>query len=57
MENYKVFTVKEVSIILRISTKTTYSMLKNKKLPFVRAGDKYLIPISALDTWLAKAEG
>ncbi len=56
MEAKQVLTVKECAKVLTISTKTLYKMLKEGKgPPFIKAGDKFLIPVSAFSRYLENA--
>ena len=54
MENGKkiVLTPLEVSKELGCCRKTVYTMLKTNKLPHVKIGDMYMIPVSAFEKWL-----
>ena len=45
----------EVAEILTVHRKTIYKMLHENKIPYIKAGDKYLISISALDRYLTNA--
>lgn len=53
MEERKVLTPAEVARQLRCHPKTVYKMLHEQQLPHIKAGDKFLIPIVALDRYLA----
>jgi len=55
MHEKKVLNVKEVAEALTLSTKTVYKMLHENKLPYIIAGDKYLIPIAAFERYLVNA--
>ncbi len=43
----------EVAKELGLCRKTIYGMLHKGQLPYIKAGDKYLIPTAALDKYLA----
>ena len=49
----KVFTVQEVSQILRVAPATIYAELKRGKLPHSRVGRKYLITRQNLEEYLS----
>ena len=49
----KVFTVREVSKILRVAPATIYAELKRGKLPHSRVGRKYLITRQNLEEYLS----
>jgi excisionase family DNA binding protein len=49
----KVLTPLEVAQELGLCRKTVYEMLHKGQLPYIKAGDKYLIPTVALDKYLA----
>jgi len=55
MQEKRVLNVKEVAEALTLSTKTVYKMLHENKLPYIVAGDKYLIPCSAFERYLLNA--
>jgi len=56
MEEKQVLTVRECAKALRISMKTLYKMLKEGKgPPYIKAGDKFLIPVSAFYRYLENA--
>ena len=47
-----VFNLKEAAAYLGISTPTLAALLRNGKIPCRRAGQRWLISKTALDTWL-----
>ena len=47
-----VFNLKEAAAYLGISTPTLAALLRNGEIPCRRAGQRWLISKSALDTWL-----
>ncbi len=51
-------TVKEASILLKVSTKTVLRWISQGRLPARKAGRAWRLPPSALDEWLtdSKAE-
>jgi excisionase family DNA binding protein len=55
MEERKVLTPLEVAEQLRCHRKTVYKMLHENKLPFIKVGDMFLIPVSAFEHYLANA--
>jgi len=57
MVEKRVYSPQEVAEALTVSTKTVYKMLHQKQLPYIKAGDKYLIPVAALDLYLVNASG
>ena len=48
----EVFTLKQTDAYLGISTPTLAALLRSSKIPCRRAGQRWLISKSALDTWL-----
>jgi len=55
MNEKRVLTTVEVAKELGLCRKTIYEMLHRGELPYIKAGDKYLIPTTALDRYLANA--
>jgi excisionase family DNA binding protein len=55
MNDKRVLTTVEVAKELGVCRKTIYQMLHKGQLPYIKAGDKYLIPIAALDRYLMGA--
>lgn len=55
MAEKRVLTTIECAKELGLCQRTIYKMLKEGKLPYIKAGDKYLIPVVALDRYLANA--
>lgn len=56
-EDYKdVVTTKELQTMLRIGKDTAYALLKNKKIPSIRIGKKYLIPKENVINYLCTNE-
>lgn len=47
-----VFNLKEAAAYLGISVPTLAMLLRSGKIPCRRAGKRWLIPRTALDTWL-----
>jgi excisionase family DNA binding protein len=48
----KVLSPLEVAKELGCCRKTVYTMLRKNKIPHVRLGDMYAIPVSAFEKWL-----
>jgi len=53
MTEKRVLTTIECAKELGLCQRTIYKMLHKGQLPFIKAGDKYLIPVTALDRYLA----
>lgn len=47
-----ILTPADVAEKLGICLPTVYKMLRNQNLPYVRAGDRFLIPSRAFEKWL-----
>jgi excisionase family DNA binding protein len=55
MDNDKsVYTPKEVAEKLGVSLSFVYRKLKDKSIPGIHLGDRWLIPISSFSKWLEK---
>lgn len=52
-KNAAVFNLKEAASYLGISVPTLAVLLRSGEIPYRRAGQRWLIPKSALDDWLA----
>ena len=50
----RLITAKEAGQYLSLSTDTIYRMASQKKLPYLKIGDRVLFDIKALDQWIAK---
>ncbi|MDP4182951.1 MAG: helix-turn-helix domain-containing protein [Bacillota bacterium] len=50
-----VYTVAETAEILNIGMNKAYELIQQKEIPNVRIGRKILIPIQALENWLASS--
>ena len=50
----RLFTAKEASQYLSLSTDTVYRMASLKKLPYLKIGDRVLFDVKALDHWVEK---
>ena len=48
----KVYTVKEVMDILKISKNTAYDLIKQEGFPVIKIKNTYRIPKVAFDEWL-----
>ena len=48
----RLITVKEASQYLSLSTDTVYRMASQKKLPYLKIGDRVLLDVRALDRWI-----
>jgi len=48
----RLITVKEASQYLSLSTDTVYRMASQKKLPYLKIGDRVLFDVRALDHWI-----
>jgi excisionase family DNA binding protein len=53
MEEKRVYTPKELQVILRLSKNAVYQALKNGEIYSVHIGDRYLIPAKSLDKMLS----
>lgn len=51
--NKLVYTVKEVTVLLGLSTDTVYEMVRCGSLPHIRIGRRILIPGVMLQKWLS----
>ena len=52
-KNVAVFNLKEAAAYLGISVPTLAALLRSGEIPYRRAGQRWLIPKSALDAWLS----
>ena len=52
----KVLTVEEVAKALCISKNLAYRQVKSGIIPSVKVGDRYLIPVTAFEKWLADCQ-
>jgi excisionase family DNA binding protein len=50
----KFLTVKEVSEYIGIATDTIYTMVNQRRIPYVKVGRLVKFDLSMLDTWLKK---
>jgi excisionase family DNA binding protein len=50
----RLITAKEAGQYLGLSTETIYRMASQKKLPYLKIGDRVLFDIKALDHWIEK---
>ena len=50
----RLITAKEASQYLSLSTDTIYRMASQKKLPYLKIGDRVLFDVKALDQWVEK---
>jgi excisionase family DNA binding protein len=50
----RLITTKEASQYLSLSTDTVYRMASQKKLPYLKVGDRVLFDVKALDHWIEK---
>jgi excisionase family DNA binding protein len=50
----RLITAKEAGQYLGLSTDTIYRMASQKKLPYIKIGDRVLFDIKALDHWIEK---
>jgi excisionase family DNA binding protein len=50
----RLITAKETSEYLSLSTDTVYRMASQKKLPYLKIGDRVLFDVKALDHWIEK---
>lgn len=50
----RLITAKEASQYLSLSTDTIYKMASQKKLPYLKIGDRVLFDIKTLDQWIDK---
>ena len=48
----RLITAKEASQYLSLSTDTVYRMASQKKLPYLKIGDRVLFDVKALDHWI-----
>ena len=49
----RVLTVKELAEVLRISTSLAYRQVREGKIFAIKCGDRYLIPVKALEKMLS----
>jgi excisionase family DNA binding protein len=50
----RLISAKEAGQYLSLSTDTIYRMASQKKLPYLKVGERVLFDIKALDQWIAK---
>jgi excisionase family DNA binding protein len=50
----RLITAKEAGQYLSLSTDTIYRMASQKKLPYLKIGDRVLFDVRALDQWIGK---
>jgi excisionase family DNA binding protein len=50
----RLITAKEASQYLSVSTDTVYRMASQKKLPYLKIGERVLFDVKALDQWIEK---
>ena len=50
----RLITAKEASHYLSLSTEMVYRMASQKKIPYLKIGDRILFDIKALDHWIEK---
>jgi excisionase family DNA binding protein len=50
----RLITAKEAGQYLSLSTETIYRMASQKKLPYLKIGDRVLFDVRALDQWIGK---
>ena len=50
----RLITAKEASQYLSLSTEMVYRMASQKKLPYLKIGDRVLFDVKALDHWIEK---
>lgn len=50
----RLITAKEASHYLSLSTETVYRMASQKKLPYLKIGDRVLFDVKALDHWIER---
>jgi excisionase family DNA binding protein len=50
----RLITAKEASQYLSLSTDTVYRMASQKKLPYLKIGDRVLFDVKTLDHWVEK---
>src|SRR5512136_3205541 len=50
----RLITAKEASQYLNLSTDTIYRMASQKKLPYLKIGDRVLFDVKALDQWIER---
>lgn len=50
----RLITAKEAAQYLSLSTETVYRMASQKKLPYLKIGDRVLFDLKALDHWIEK---
>lgn len=49
-----VYTVKEVSVILKLGKNQTYALMNSKAFPSYKIGSKMFVTEDALNEWLSK---
>lgn len=47
-----VLTIPEVAKRLRIGKNSAYKYIRNGRIPSIKLGRRYLIPVKALENWL-----
>lgn len=50
--NSRIYTVKDIQSILKISKNTAYTLIQSGAFPVLRIGRTYRIPAEGFDAWL-----
>lgn len=54
MTTKTVYNVADLCNMLSIGRTTVYQLLKEKKIPSIRLGKRYIVPINIFNEWLEK---
>ena len=52
----KAYSVQDVADMLSVSTDVVYKLVKAKKLPHKRLGERILVPVPLFEAWLERQE-
>jgi len=52
-EGHALLTVREAAAFLRIGRNTCYELIRQRRIPHVRLGRRFLIPRYGLEQWIA----
>lgn len=50
------YTVEEAAVILGLGKTLTYNMVRVGKIPAIKCGSRWIIPVGRFDNWLNEGE-
>lgn len=56
MDNADIFTIKEISIYLKLAEKTAYRLASDRKLPGFKVGGAWRFRKTEIDRWIKEQE-